>query len=361
MGGLVCNLCGGNNFIKEDGMFVCQYCGCKYTLEEAAHNTVEPLLRLVLDFIAKYVNYDYYHKCNAAVAESEYQQVRKYMEQAEEHDPGNWKLWLYKGIVEHYFPSHLYSGDENNRITPFFFFGNAMKFANEDQINERILPTIERLKQLEISEYIDRDGEGWGYKNNYPSFMYGYFDFYSEYDIAASYKQKTIDDWDSLAPIVDKHQQIKDDQEKEEKIQSLEKVLVTMNRYKNNLIRNIAVVRLFPVREARIKKQISECGIWEVYKKKELGICLNKLNNEKHDAERSINDIKSDAYALMRRNTEKKPAQDIWEETFVNTVSDYVEKCYVDKAEPSEDDKHELNAKLFPIGFGIEYYQETNI
>lgn len=32
---LVCEMCGGNDLIKENGVFVCQTCGCKYSVEEA--------------------------------------------------------------------------------------------------------------------------------------------------------------------------------------------------------------------------------------------------------------------------------------------------------------------------------------
>lgn len=32
---LVCELCGGTNLVKDGGMFICQSCGCKYSLEEA--------------------------------------------------------------------------------------------------------------------------------------------------------------------------------------------------------------------------------------------------------------------------------------------------------------------------------------
>ena len=45
----------------------------------------------------------------------------------------------------------------------------------------------------------------------------------------------------------------------------------------------------------------------------------------------------------------------------INAVSDYVDRCYVNKTKPNENDKYKLNAMLFPIGFGIEYYLETNI
>ena len=32
---LICDLCDGSDFVKEDGMFVCRSCGTKYTIEEA--------------------------------------------------------------------------------------------------------------------------------------------------------------------------------------------------------------------------------------------------------------------------------------------------------------------------------------
>lgn len=32
---IVCEMCGNSDFIKDRGVFVCQDCGCKYTLEEA--------------------------------------------------------------------------------------------------------------------------------------------------------------------------------------------------------------------------------------------------------------------------------------------------------------------------------------
>ena len=35
MQAIKCELCNGNDFVKQDGFFVCQHCGTKYTLEEA--------------------------------------------------------------------------------------------------------------------------------------------------------------------------------------------------------------------------------------------------------------------------------------------------------------------------------------
>lgn len=32
---LTCEMCGGTDLIKQDGVFVCQNCGMKYSAEEA--------------------------------------------------------------------------------------------------------------------------------------------------------------------------------------------------------------------------------------------------------------------------------------------------------------------------------------
>lgn len=32
---LICEMCNGRDMVKQDGVFVCQYCGCKYSVEEA--------------------------------------------------------------------------------------------------------------------------------------------------------------------------------------------------------------------------------------------------------------------------------------------------------------------------------------
>lgn len=41
MKSMVCELCGSNEFLKQDGMFVCQHCNTKYNLEDAKKLMVE--------------------------------------------------------------------------------------------------------------------------------------------------------------------------------------------------------------------------------------------------------------------------------------------------------------------------------
>ena len=43
---LTCEMCGGTNLVKQDGLFVCQSCGCKYTVEEAKKMMVEGVVEV---------------------------------------------------------------------------------------------------------------------------------------------------------------------------------------------------------------------------------------------------------------------------------------------------------------------------
>ena len=38
---LTCEMCGGTDLIKDGGVFVCQTCGCKYSVEEAKKMMIE--------------------------------------------------------------------------------------------------------------------------------------------------------------------------------------------------------------------------------------------------------------------------------------------------------------------------------
>lgn len=43
---LTCEMCGGTDLLKEDGVFVCQSCGCKYSVEEAKKMMVEGVVEV---------------------------------------------------------------------------------------------------------------------------------------------------------------------------------------------------------------------------------------------------------------------------------------------------------------------------
>ena len=56
MKALTCEMCGSTNLIKEDGIFVCQSCGTKYSVEEAKKMTNEFGIELI-DILPRQIKY----------------------------------------------------------------------------------------------------------------------------------------------------------------------------------------------------------------------------------------------------------------------------------------------------------------
>ena len=53
---LTCEMCGGTDLIKQDGVFVCQNCGMKYSVEEAKKMMVEGTVQIDNSaFVEKYL------------------------------------------------------------------------------------------------------------------------------------------------------------------------------------------------------------------------------------------------------------------------------------------------------------------
>ena len=44
---LTCEMCGGTDLVKQDGVFICQTCGCKYTVEEAKRMMIDGTVNVV--------------------------------------------------------------------------------------------------------------------------------------------------------------------------------------------------------------------------------------------------------------------------------------------------------------------------
>lgn len=92
MKAIVCELCGGNEFIKQDGMFVCQFCGTKYTVEEVKKLMVEGTVKIDnTDLIDNYLD-----MAKNAYDGGNGQSAFDYANKALEINPKNSEAWLIK-------------------------------------------------------------------------------------------------------------------------------------------------------------------------------------------------------------------------------------------------------------------------
>lgn len=96
---LTCEMCGGTDLIKQDGVFVCQNCGMKYSTEEAKkmmiEGTVEVTGTVKVDDSSKIDNY--YTMAENAYDAGNKQEAENYCNKIIEIDPTNYKAWFLKG------------------------------------------------------------------------------------------------------------------------------------------------------------------------------------------------------------------------------------------------------------------------
>ena len=92
---LTCEMCGGMDLLKQDGVFVCQTCGCKYSVEEAkkmmVEGTVEVQGTVKIDETSKIDKY-----FTLAKMADKQEERENYYNQIIEIDPTNYKAWLLK-------------------------------------------------------------------------------------------------------------------------------------------------------------------------------------------------------------------------------------------------------------------------
>lgn len=91
MKALVCEMCGSQDLVKQDGMFVCQNCGTKYSVEEAKKLMIEGTVQIDNSaFVEKYLQ-----NARRAKQKEDWEEVEKYYNLVEQNDPANIEAIFY--------------------------------------------------------------------------------------------------------------------------------------------------------------------------------------------------------------------------------------------------------------------------
>lgn len=97
MKALVCELCNGNDFVKEGDFFVCQSCGTKYSAEDAKKMMIEGTVEV--QGTVKVDNSDYVEKflmnARRAKQKEDWEETEKYYNMVEQNDPSNIEAIFY--------------------------------------------------------------------------------------------------------------------------------------------------------------------------------------------------------------------------------------------------------------------------
>ena len=136
---LTCEMCGSTDLMKQDGVFVCQSCGCKYSVEEAKRMMIEGSV----DVSGSTVKVD-----NSAFVEKSLENAHRALEKAD------WEE------VEKYY--NLVEQNVRNSMEAVFFssFGKAMLSLYDDNYRKRdqIFSVLHNSMSV-ISDYFETTSE----------------------------------------------------------------------------------------------------------------------------------------------------------------------------------------------------------
>ncbi len=137
MKAMTCEMCNGTEFVKEDGFFVCQFCGIKYSVEEAKkmmiEGTVDVQGTVKVDnsaFVEKYLT-----NARRAYEKEDWEEVEKYYNMVEQNDPTNIEAIFYSAFGKA--KTSLTSDDIYKRQAAFKVLQNSVSIIDDNYNMEK--------------------------------------------------------------------------------------------------------------------------------------------------------------------------------------------------------------------------------
>ena len=155
---LTCEMCGSTDLVKQDGVFVCQTCGCKYSIEEARKMMVEGTVE-----VAGTVKVDnsglidsYLQMAENALDSSNNAEAENYANKIIEIDPKSYRAWFIKGKAAGW----QTTGRNNRYPESIVNWVNAYQFAPEDkkdslaeEIKAEAMSISAAILQMELNSF----------------------------------------------------------------------------------------------------------------------------------------------------------------------------------------------------------------
>ena len=146
---LVCEMCGSSDIVKEDGYFVCQSCGIKYTLEEAKKMMIEGTVEVkgTVNIDTSNTEAHYLSVLDTAIESQNYEEVYSVASKIVEINASNSKGWFYKGVGAGY----TSRGGNNRFKESIACFDKAYSVATESEkevLSKSIVETTIKLIDL---------------------------------------------------------------------------------------------------------------------------------------------------------------------------------------------------------------------
>lgn len=150
---LTCEMCGSTDLVKDGGVFVCQSCGCKYSIEEARKMMVEGTVSVegTVKVDNSQLIENYLSMAQSAADSDNESEAESYANKVLELEPTNWRALYIKGNA-----AGWQSGTRNNRIPEAIdYFSQAITNCNDEEqlagLKEKIAADVSKLTLAMIS------------------------------------------------------------------------------------------------------------------------------------------------------------------------------------------------------------------
>lgn len=149
MKALTCEMCGSTNLIKEDGVFVCQSCGTKYSVEEAKKMMVEGTVSITGTVTVANTGSveNYLMLANNAYQAGNQKEAELYCNKIIEIVPNHSEAWLIKGKAAGW-QTTLANVRLDESINSFM---NAINYADEDKLSDIKSSVLTEIESLSIA------------------------------------------------------------------------------------------------------------------------------------------------------------------------------------------------------------------
>jgi len=146
---LTCEICGSTDVMKQDGVFVCQTCGCKYSVEDVKRMMIEG----TVDVSGSTIKVDnsafverYLQNARRAKSKEDWEETEKYYNLVEQNDPTNIEAIFYSAYGKA--RTSLVDGDLYKRQAVFKVLHNSISVIDDNFDEEKAEEQMVIIEQM---------------------------------------------------------------------------------------------------------------------------------------------------------------------------------------------------------------------
>ena len=145
---MYCEMCNGTNLQKEDGVFVCKSCGCKYTVEEAKKMMVEVdnAKEMMVEVSNNKKLANLYERARKSLEVDDLEHAAEYYKQILDENPKDWEAYFYSYLGEFTSFTNAQAASVASKLSNTIpsAYDMALEDCSAEEATERVIAITEK-------------------------------------------------------------------------------------------------------------------------------------------------------------------------------------------------------------------------